>query len=112
MPPPLEGKFPISNYEDDNFRPGGDKCSWTSEPIENPLHRDDSSDVEGFRKDAIENFANILKFMNDRKKKMTLTDRENVELAQSIVSKALKRPKLRNELLCQLIKQTTGHPQP
>jgi hypothetical protein len=112
MPPPLEGTFNMSTYEDEQFRPNGERCTFTMEPIELPLHRDDTSDMDGFRKDSVESFANVIKFMGDRKKKFALSDRETIELAQNIVIKAIKRPKLRNELVCQLIKQTTNHPTP
>jgi hypothetical protein len=50
--------------------------------------------------------------MNDRKKKIAMTDKEYIDLAQQMVVKALKRPRLRNEAICQVIKQTTNHTNP
>lgn len=52
----------------------------------------------------------ILKAMGDLKKKGA--EQDLVTSIQALIGKGLKRPKLRNEIICQLIKQTTNHPNP
>ncbi len=74
------------------------------EPIEMSLHKED----QGIDAEAIEIFGTIQKIMGDLKKKAAISERETVQLVQMVIGKALKKPQLRNEVICQLIKQTTS----
>jgi hypothetical protein len=56
-------------------------------------------------KESVDIFENIMKYMGD-----TGNGKELEKCIQLIATRGLKVPQLRDEIYCQLLKQTNGHP--
>lgn len=104
MPPPLDvDKFPFKDYATQFFAPNAN-LTFQRDPLLTSLHSDSS-----LTKDAATVSSLIAMYTwnltTDNKRK--LTDAEGVDAVKSLLEQAIKKPKMRNEIFCQLIKQTT-----
>lgn len=107
MPPSLDlDKFTFKEYATQNFAPNT-SITFQRDPLQTSLHNDPS-----IAKDA-SNISSLIAAYTwnasgaDRKR---LTEADVVEVTKNILEQAIKKPKLRNEVYCQLIRLTTENP--
>jgi hypothetical protein len=107
MPPPLDSdKFPFKDYAD-QFFPPNTNITFQRDPLQSSLHNDPS-----MAKDAVtlSTLISTYTWNTNTTDKKKLTETEGVDITKTILEHAIKKPKMRNEVFCQLIKLTTQNP--